>query len=269
MAVKFGYSVPMAIFISAAPILVSLCLTIVVVVIFEKPDAMSVVLAVIKAGIPATITIVFPVYFVQIQTEGASRQSRFSEWNQWFFFYICSHFIVITILWRGDHDKVTLIIGLSLMPLYLILCGIDMVDHGLLPYCPAIVDIYDGIEMYYTKLNPTNPEWVQITIFLAVIMFYIPSVMEIYHLKFPELKSGSMSSERKVKLSQFVCSCIFLVVRIMLYAYKPHEIIFAAKTFIRVYCHYKAWSNMNSARQSVSIQATGISTEKALSLVIE
>ena len=52
MAIKFGYSVPMAIFIGAAPILISLCLTIVVEVIFEKHDAMSVVLAVIKAGIP-------------------------------------------------------------------------------------------------------------------------------------------------------------------------------------------------------------------------
>jgi hypothetical protein len=225
MAIKFGYSVPMAIFIGAAPILISLCLTIVVEVIFEKHDAMSVVLAVIKAGVPGIITVVFPVYFVQIQTERASRQSRFSEWNQWFFLYICSHFIVLTIFPRGDHGML-IILDTVALPLHLILCGIDLVDHGFLPYCPAIVDIYDGIEMYHTKLNPTNPEWVQITICLAVIMFYIPSVLEIYHLKFPDLKSGSISSERKVKLCQFVCSCIFLVVRIMLYAYNPHEIIF-------------------------------------------
>jgi hypothetical protein len=143
---------------------------------------------------------------------------------------------------------------LSLIPPVLIFSGIDLVDHGFLPYCPATVDIYDGIEMYHTKLNPTNPVWVQITICLAVIMFYIPSLLEIYHLNFPELKNGSILSERKFKLCQFVCSCIFLVVRIMLYAYNPQEVIFAAKTFIRVYCHYKAWSDINPAPQIVSIQ---------------
>jgi hypothetical protein len=55
----------------------------------------------------------------------------------------------------------------------------------------------------------------------------------------------------------------------MLYAYNPQEVIFAAKTFIRVYGHYKAWSDINPAPRIVSIQATEISTEKAVSLVNE
>ncbi|CAB4008230.1 Hypothetical predicted protein [Paramuricea clavata] len=269
MTMKYGYRVP--IFISAAAFLISFFWAIVV--NREKVDSVEVLIFCIFCGLDGMLTIALPVYFTKIQVKKFVCINRFSEWNHWFFLFFCSQLFRITIFSSGGHVEPRMkdTVLLSLIPSALILCGTDLVDHGFLPYCPAIVDIYDGIEMYYTKLNPTNPVWVQITICLAIIMFYIPSVLELYLLNFPELKYGSISSERKVKLCQFVCCCVFLVVRMMLYAYKPHEIIFAAKTFIRVYCHYKSWSNMNSAPQIVPIQVTEISTEfeKALSLVNE
>ena len=110
--------------------------------------------------------------------------------------------------------------------------------RALLPYFPAIIDLYDGIEMAVTKLHPENPVWVQITICLAVIMFVIPSFLEIRHLHFPELTNGSVLSERRIRLAQFVSSFMFFVLRVVLFAYNPHEIVFAFKTMIRLYCNY-------------------------------
>ena len=110
--------------------------------------------------------------------------------------------------------------------------------RALLPYFPAIIDLYDGIEMVTAKLHPENPVWVQITICLAVIMFVIPSFLEIRHLHFPELTNGSVLSERRIRLAQFVSTFMFFVLRVVLFAYNPHEIVFAFKTMIRLYCNY-------------------------------
>ncbi|CAB4036500.1 Hypothetical predicted protein, partial [Paramuricea clavata] len=121
-----------------------------------------------------------------------------------------------------------------------------------------IIDIYDATEMSDTNLNPTNPVWVQITICLAVVTFYTPSFLEIYYLRFPELTNGSTLSEQRVRLSQFLSSCMFLALRVVLLAYNPHEIGFAIKTSIRLYYHYKTWSNLHRAPNIVSIQETEI-----------
>ena len=111
--------------------------------------------------------------------------------------------------------------------------------RALLPYFPAIIDLYDGIEMAVTKLHPENPVWVQITICLAVIMFVIPSFLEIRHLHFPELTNGSVLSKRRIRLAQFVSTIIFFVLRVVLFAYNLHEIVFAFKTMIRLYWYIK------------------------------
>ena len=71
--------------------------------------------------------------------------------------------------------------------------------HGasnLLQYCPALLDILDSIEMTETQLDPTNLVWIQITICLAIIMFYISSSLEMYHLTFPE-QTASVNLDRK------------------------------------------------------------------------
>jgi hypothetical protein len=159
-------------------------------------------------------------------------------------------------------------IAKSILPLQIMLPGLNVFDkvEVILPYCPAIIDIYDGIEMSETQLNLKNPVWLQIIICLAVIMFYIPSLLEIYHLRYPQLKNGSSLSERRIRLSQFVSSCMFVVLRVVLFAYNPHEIGLVIKTLIRVYCHYNIWSNLNRAPKIVSKQPTEISAETALTI---
>ena len=137
----------------------------------------------------------------------------------------------------------------------------DVIDHGfshLLPYCPALLDIFDGAEMTETQLDPTNLVWVQITICLGIIMFYISSLLEMYYLKFPEQTTGSFLSERRVKFIQLVSSVVFLVLRLALLARNPHEFFFVAKTVIRVFCHYQTWSNLRREQQIVSVRATEI-----------
>ena len=262
---KFGYSGP--ILISAAVILIAFC---------RVMPAWRFLLLSQFTVYMESLRLFFLCILHKFKRKESSVTDSVNGTIAWWFLNLYSNFILLTILSGCLGElRIKVTVGLLLAPWppsALILCGIDQdwqEDQSLLPYCPATIDMYDGIEMQYTKLNPTNPVWIQIAICLAVIMFYIPSFLEMYRLKFPELKSGSILSERKIKLCQFVCSCIFLVVRIMLYAYNPQEIIFAAKTFIRVYCHYKAWSNMNPAPQIGSIQATEILTEKALSLVSE
>ena len=139
--------------------------------------------------------------------------------------------------------------------------------HGasnLLPYCPALLDILDGVEMTETQLDPTNLVWVQITICFAIIMFYISSSLEMYHLMFPEqTASGSILTEERVKFFQLLSSVVFLVLRLVLFAFNPREFFLVAKTGVRVYCHYQMWSNPRSGRKVVSLKSTEISADKA------
>ena len=137
----------------------------------------------------------------------------------------------------------------------------DVVHHGLsnlLPYCPPLLDILDGVEMTETQLDPTNLVWVQITICLGIIIFYISSLLEMYYLKFPEPTAGSILTERRVKFIQLVSSVVFLVLRLALSARNPHEFFLVAKTIIRVFFHYQTWSNLRREQQIVSVRATEI-----------
>ncbi|CAB4037069.1 Hypothetical predicted protein [Paramuricea clavata] len=235
----------------------------------------------LKIILSATILFLPAAYFTQIHAKKVVGNMEVRKVMHWLMLFNFSGLIFITIC-RGlgmTEREPKLVysitdvgilntITISLLPLYIMIPTLLEVKDVILPYCPAIVDIYDGIEMSETKLNLTNPAWVQIMICLAVIMFYIPSLLEIYHLKFPDLTNGSIYSERRVRLFQCVSSCMFLVLRVVLLAYKPHEIGFAIKTFFRAYCHFKRLSDLHRAPKIVSIQATEILTEIPLTMIV-
>jgi hypothetical protein len=206
-------------------------------------------LALLLAVIGAIILVVPAAILTWIQGRRIG-DTQFTKEIHWFLLFLFSVLIFETIgcgsvnifqpklATSNEFRRLGMIIVLALPPN--ILYALHSQDEpDLLPYCPAIVDIYDGIEIIIMKLNPTNPVWVHITICLAVIMYYIPSFLEIYHLKFPELTNGSIFSERRVRLGQFVSSCVFLVLRVVLFAYYPQEIVFVFKSIVRVYYHYK------------------------------
>ncbi len=175
-------------------------------------------------------------------------------------------------VFHSTHIEILNTIAVSLIPVQIMFPALDMFDeeehgYGILTYCPAIVDIYEGIEMSETKLNAANPVWMEIMICLAVLMVYIPSFLEIYYLRFPQLTNGPILSKRKIRFAHFVFSCMYLVLRVVLFAYNPHEIGFVIKSFITVYSHYKVWSNDSDLHSKAILkQATEISREIALSL---
>ena len=114
----------------------------------------------------------------------------------------------------------------------------DSLSSDVLPYCPSMMDIIDGLEMAMSKLNSTNPTLKQIMILCAIIMFLIPTLLEMYYLRFAE----SIISERTLRRAQIICCCIFLILRLRL-ANKGYEILLSCKTAIRVYCFYRALSD--------------------------
>ena len=120
----------------------------------------------------------------------------------------------------------------------------------MLSYCPALLNILDGLEMTHAQVNPTNPVWVKITICLAILMFYVSSLLEIYYLSFPEQTTGSILSERRVKFIQLVSSVVFLVPRLALFARNPREFALVVMTIIRVFSHYQMWSNLRFCRHA-------------------
>jgi hypothetical protein len=127
------------------------------------------------------------------------------------------------------------------LPLQL-LHAIGLGDQGMLPFCPAILDIYDGIEMLTTQLHLTSRAWpwMQIMIVLAVIVFHISSFLEIHYLmRYSELENGPIISERIIWLGKLLSSFMFLFLRVLLFAFNPHEMFFAVKTILRIYYHYK------------------------------
>ena len=75
--------------------------------------------------------------------------------------------------------------GLHILLYLSVMCVLGASD--LLPYCPAMVEIFDGIVMSETELHATNSGWVQAMICTAIILLHISSLIEIYHLKFSEL----------------------------------------------------------------------------------
>ena len=143
---------------------------------------------------------------------------------------------------------------------------LDIFSHGssrLLPYCPALLDILDGLEMTETQLDPRNVVWVQITICLTILLFHIPSLLEMYYLKCPERTNVLIVSERRFKLIQLASSVVFLVLRLVLFARNPHEFFLVMKTLIRVFTHYQMWSNLRRGQKIVSLEATEMSRETA------
>jgi hypothetical protein len=108
------------------------------------------------------------------------------------------------------------------------------------PYLPALFDICDGVNMT-SKLNPlTYSPLVIAMICLAVILFFVPSFLEIDRLRFPKLTNGSVFSERKVMLAQFVFLWLFLAARMVLFLcyLAPADLLFTAKTIARLYYMY-------------------------------
>ncbi len=229
----------------------------------------EIVLCMIILVVPATC-------FTHIQAKNLE-DNKLRKADLWTLLFLSSGLILLTILCgyetisapslvTSTEYRISIMISFSFFPLQLLFLekeagGQTRMKRGdldLLPYCPAILDLYDGNDMLITKLHSINPAWVQVGICLAVITFYIPSLWEIYHLRYPELRDESMLSERRARLAQCVSSCIFLVLRVVLFAYSPHEIGFAVKTIIRLNCHYKTLSNLpqhyaidRTTRQSV------------------
>ena len=201
-------------------------------------------------------------------------QGKFSKENNNLCFLMYSFLLAVHTswpFWRARDWNLSYNMGriqeictiMFILPLFLLQ---DVLDRGvshLLPYCPAMLDIFDGIEMRETQLDPeTKSISMQITICMAILTFYISSLLEIYHLKFPKQTTGSIMSERKVKLIQLVCSVVFLVLRLVLLARNPNEFFFVSKTIIRVFSHYQMWSNLRRGQKTISVEATELSTQK-------
>ena len=184
-------------------------------------------------------------------------------------FLVYSSVLLLHTIWRAIDSNIyylqkiaDIVVLLMLFPVQLQVDIVILGASNLLRYCPALLDILDGIEMAETQLNPTNPVWVQITICLAVLMFYTSSLLEIYYLKFPKPTTGSTVPER-AQFVQLLSSVVFLVLRLVLLARNPHEFVLIVKTFIRVFCHYQMWLNLRRGQEIVSAEPTEISSKIA------
>ena len=167
------------------------------------------------------------------------------------------------ILFLDNVDTVNAVMSITNFQLLILGNTIHCDASKLLQYCPTLLDILDGLEMTETQLNPTNPVWVQIMICLTILMCYVPSLLEIHHLKFPERTTGSKFSEKRFELVQLVSSTVFLVLRLPLLVRNPYEFFLVMKTLIRVFTHYQRWSNLRRKQKTISVEATEISTETA------
>ena len=206
--------------------------------------------------------------YVMIIRDTIADLTRIKE-NNHLFFLTYSSLLLLHTIWRATHCNVyyltTIAETMALITLFPVHFQIDVIVLGapnLLRYCPALLDILDGVEMTETQLNPINLVWVKIVICLAIVMFYISSLLEIYHLKFPKPTTGSTVPER-LKFIQLVSSVVFLVLRLALFARNPHEFVLVVKTIIRVFCHYQMWSNLRREQKIVSAEPTEISLKIA------
>lgn len=199
---------------------------------------------------PVVMVIILAFFYVQFGPQAIL--SKVYQYNHWCVVLLYLGLILNTI-WLGYEIltettspicpleiKSLPIMVLLFGPIHL-LCVIYQRGKSLQPYCLAILDIYDGIEMLATKLNSSIPVWVQITVLLAVITFYISSLLEVYYLRFPR----SILSERAVRLGQLVSNCIFFLLYVLLLAYNPHEYVLVIKAIIRVCYHYKTFSDLH------------------------
>jgi hypothetical protein len=93
----------------------------------------------IVCGLHGIFTIALPVYFAKMQVKKVVCINRFSEWDHWCFLHLSSIFVLLTIM-SGYLGELTIkdTVVLLLAQAALTFCGIDLVDHGFLPYCPAM-----------------------------------------------------------------------------------------------------------------------------------
>ena len=126
-------------------------------------------------------------------------------------------------------------------------------------YWPAILDILDGMQMTENQLNPLkNPVWVQTLICLAAFMCYIPSLYEIYHLRYPEPTTSSIKlSKRTVNLIQLATSVVLLVVRLALLAGDGSNPIEVCKSIIGLCGHFKMWLKLRCRPEIISVRNLG------------
>ena len=184
-------------------------------------------------------------------------------------FLVVSSFLPLYTIWRAVQwnilylDTINAVMSITNFQLLILGNTIHCDASKLLQYFPTLVDILDGLEMTETQLNPTNPVWVQIMICLTILMCYVPSLLEIHHLKFPERTTGSKFSEERFELVQLVSSTVFLVLRLPLLVRNPYEFFLVMKTLIRVFTHYQRWLNLRRKQKTISVEATEISTETA------
>ena len=238
-------------------------------VVFKKlliAGVPEIVLCMVILTVPATC-------FTHIQADKLER-NKLNKADLWTLLFLSSGLILLAALCgyetisapslvASTEYRISMIITFSFFPLQLLFLEkkagrsttAKSADLDLLPYCPAILDLYDGNDVLITKLHSVNMVWERIAICLAVITFFVPSLWEIYHLRYPELRDESFFSERKARIVQCVSSCVFLALRVVLLANNvhPHEIGFTVKTVVRVYSHYKALSNLpdyNAIRSS-------------------
>ena len=193
-------------------------------------------------------------------------------------FLVFSSFLPLHTIWRAarravhweillldNADTVNAVISMTYFQVLILGNTIYCDASKLLQYCPTLLDIVDGLEMTETELNPTNPVWVQIMTCLTILLCYVPSLLEIHHLKFPGRTTGSKFSEERFELVQLVSSTVFLVLRLPLLVRNPYEFFLVMKTLIRVFTHYQRWSNLRRKQKTILVEATDleISTETA------
>ena len=142
--------------------------------------------------------------------------------------------------------KTSIMLLVSLVPVNM-LNEFSKDGQDIFAFCPAMLDPYDGVVMLTAgKLNPRNSLWLQVIICSVVILFYVPVFVEIYQERFEinletyQNKCGATRfSKRNITQAQFVTCCIFLALRLILFEFKPLEVIFTAKTVVRLCFHYK------------------------------
>ena len=207
------------------------------------------------------------VYLVVILLDVVTTGAKYKHVNKHLCFLMYSSLLFLPTVWRATHKDLFYALRkyiywpplFSLYPAHILLPVYFHDSSRLSLYCPAILDILDGIHMTEEQLNPAiNPVWVQTLICLAVFMCYIPSLYEIYHLIFPEPTTGLMKlSKETFNLVQLASSVVILVLRVVLWAHDESDPTEIFKSFIRFCCLYKMWLKLRRRRKIISVRNLG------------
>ena len=151
------------------------------------------------------------------------------------------------------------------MPILLMCTHRKNCKPDILPYAPAIIDIYDGLELLTSRSNEASLEWIHVAICLAVITFCIPAFLEIYHINYPDRR---VLSRQSIRLAHVFCGSVFLAVRtaVAVIVKNPHDILFLYKGCFSVTYHYETFVNQRRMSKIVQVEATEMSTEERASL---